>query len=117
MRATDVFILKPSNTGVRGFKISHAMPKGHAMTDEPGNLACFEQPTSTLIGVLEHEFQLPVVDQTGLTEAYDYALKWNEPDRKQPNPDDLKRALLDQFGLELVPTNMPIEMLVVEKAQ
>ena len=86
MRATDVFILKPSNTGVRGFKISHAMPKGHAMTSEPGNLACFEQPTSTLIGVLEHEFQLPIIDQTGLTEAYDYVLKWNEPDRKQPIP-------------------------------
>jgi len=32
-------------------------------------------------------------------------------------PDILKQAVLDQLGLELVPTNMPIEMLAVEKAQ
>jgi uncharacterized protein (TIGR03435 family) len=31
--------------------------------------------------------------------------------------EELKQALADQLGLELVPTNMPIEMLVVEKAQ
>jgi hypothetical protein len=29
----------------------------------------------------------------------------------------MKEALLNQLGLELVPTNMPIKMLVVEKAQ
>jgi hypothetical protein len=28
----------------------------------------------------------------------------------------MKQTLLDQLGLALVPTNMPIEMLVVEKA-
>jgi hypothetical protein len=29
----------------------------------------------------------------------------------------LQQVLLDQLGLELVPTNMPVEMLVVEKAK
>ena len=115
-RATEVMALKPSSNGIQGFKISHTMPNGRAMTDEPGNSAFFEQPVSTLIGILEHNFQIPVVDQTGLTEAYDYALKWNEADRKHPNLDGLKQALRDQLGLELVPTNMPIEMLVVQKA-
>jgi uncharacterized protein (TIGR03435 family) len=33
-----------------------------------------------------------------------------------PQNDSLKQALLGQLGLELVPTNMPIEMLVVDKA-
>jgi hypothetical protein len=31
--------------------------------------------------------------------------------------DGLKQAPLDQLGLELVPTNMPIEMLVVERVK
>ena len=29
--------------------------------------------------------------------------------------DSLKKVLLDQLGLELVPSNMPVQMLVVEK--
>ncbi|HEY5041842.1 MAG TPA: TIGR03435 family protein [Verrucomicrobiae bacterium] len=116
MHETDVMVLKQNNTVPQGFKISHNMPNGRAMIDDPGNVVCFEQPIGTLTGILEREFQIPIVDQTGLTNAYDYSLKWNEPDRKQPNLDALKQALLDQLGLELVPTNMPIEMLVVEKA-
>jgi hypothetical protein len=37
--------------------------------------------------------------------------------KKPVTSDSLKAALLDKFGIELVPTNMPVEMLVVEKAQ
>jgi hypothetical protein len=29
----------------------------------------------------------------------------------------MKKAMLDQLGLELIPTNMPIEMLDVEKVK
>jgi len=31
--------------------------------------------------------------------------------------DTRKRVVLDQLGLELVPTNMPVEMLVIEKVK
>jgi uncharacterized protein (TIGR03435 family) len=65
--------------------------------------------------LLESYFILPVIDQTGLTNRYDINLTWNQSDHKRSNPDGLKQALLDQLGLELVLTNMPIEMLVVEK--
>jgi uncharacterized protein (TIGR03435 family) len=61
---------------------------------------------------------VPVIDQTGLTNQYQFSFAWppgniSSDDRKQATSD----ALRDQLGLELVPTNMPIEMLVVEKAQ
>ena len=36
---------------------------------------------------------------------------------EHPNPEGLKQAVFDQLGLEIIPTNMPIEMLVVEKAR
>ena len=34
-----------------------------------------------------------------------------------PNHEGMEQVLLDRLGLELVPTNMPIEMLVVEKVK
>ncbi len=61
---------------------------------------------------------VPVIDQTGLTNQYQFSFAWPEANtssdaRKQATSD----ALRDQLGLELVPTNMPIEMLVVEKSK
>jgi len=117
MRATDVLVLQPGPAGIQGFKVSHQMPKGLAMRPTPGNYSYYEQPVSSLTALLEPRFKIPVVDQTGLTEDYDYALKWNEPNPKEPNLPGMKQALLDQLGLELVPTNRPIEMLVVDKVK
>ena len=57
------------------------------------------------------------MDQTGLAGRYDIDLKWDEPDHQHPNVDGIKAALRIQLGLELVPTNLPVEMLVVEKAK
>ena len=68
-----------------------------------------------LTGNMEANLGRPVVDQTGLTNNYDYQLDW-QPQPGETEPAALKRALLDQLGLELVPANMPIEMLAVEKA-
>lgn len=116
-RPTDVLALRPSDAGTKNFKPSHSMPKGIAITEKPGDVSFHEQPVGILIGLLERHFQIPIVDQTGLTNGYDFGLKWGETDWKQPNLDGLKQALLDQLGLELVPTNMPIQMLVVEKTK
>jgi len=56
------------------------------------------------------------VDQTGLTNFYHVQLKWQwRPTEKSRT--ELRPALLDQLGLELIPTNLPIEMFVVEKVK
>ena len=67
--------------------------------------------------MLEKRFDLPIVNQTGFNNYYDYAIKWDEPDPKKPNSEGLKKALLEQLGLELVPAREPIEMLVIEKVK
>ena len=84
---------------------------------------------STLAGLLEQRFQIPIVDKTGLAQAYDYSLAWImahpvvgdngelQGGLQLPDLETVKQALLGQLGLELVATNMPIEMLVVEKAK
>jgi uncharacterized protein (TIGR03435 family) len=68
------------------------------------------------------EFGKPVLDRTGTKEHYDFNFQWTE--QKWPTTDAAMSALqsiwthqLNQVGLELVPTNMPYKMLVVEKAK
>ena len=61
--------------------------------------------------------QIPIIDRTGLTAEFDYIVKWNEPDSKNPDNDALKQALTNQLGVELVPSREPLDMLVVEKVR
>jgi uncharacterized protein (TIGR03435 family) len=70
----------------------------------------------------------PVVDQTGLTDRYDFLLKWT-PDESQvsslgekgsPPADDLNAppglytAIQEQLGLKLVSTRAPVDVLVID---
>jgi len=79
-------------------------------------------PISDLREFLEDEiFHQPVLDQTGLTNKYDIILDWQAPpyptQSSYENSDSLKKVLLEQLGLELVPARERIEMLVVEQAK
>jgi uncharacterized protein (TIGR03435 family) len=97
--------LKPSNTN----KLSGHTGKGY-----------YDMGGATLTGLawfLEQRFQVPVINETGLTNRFDISLKWDETDVFHPNLAKLQQALVDQLGLELVPTNMPIEMLVIEQVK
>jgi uncharacterized protein (TIGR03435 family) len=128
-RNADVLVLKPGIAGVHGFKVSHEMPNGEAMKPifEPSQnglrvgYSYHEQPVSTLTSYFENDLQMPIVDETGLTNDYDFSLSWiQSPDKHDlelPGLDELNPILLNQLGLELIPTNMPIEMLVVEKVK
>lgn len=119
---TNVLLLSVKNPKADGLKAS----SGEMIYEgnNPGHFAGTNQPLGVLSEMLEGRFRIPVVDQTGLTNRYDFNLAWDEYGKKvgfrypdYPNLDGLKQSLLDQLGLELVPTNMPIEMLVIEKAK
>jgi len=66
----------------------------------------------------------PVVDKTGLTSRFDFALQLPQPDANTPAPDgndtqqetaaSLSNALQDQLGLKLQPATAPTEYLVVD---
>jgi RNA polymerase sigma factor (sigma-70 family) len=123
-RDTDALALKVRNPDATGLNLAFWIPDefgdlGH------GHIHCFGErlswtppmPPWGLTKYLEMVFQMPVVDETGLTGSYNIDLRWKVKADQQANQDTLKQALLDQLGLELVPTNMPIEMLVVEKVK
>lgn len=113
-RDTDVLLLKVSRPKARGLK----PPSGWELQDPWGHFTCDNQTISTdrfselsLAMELEFIFDKPVIDETGLTQKFNIDLKW------KGDKNALKQALLDQLGLELVPGNMPVEMLVVEKTK
>jgi len=61
---------------------------------------------------LEYILGERVVDQTGLAGTYDVVLEvpnhWGDA--------SLRQTMADQLGLDLVPTNLPIDLLIIEKA-
>jgi uncharacterized protein (TIGR03435 family) len=129
MRNADVLVLKPNDVGIHGFKVSHSMPNGMAVKPilkpeqngvRVGN-EYHEQPLFTFIEDLQQRLQVPIVDETGLTNEYDFSIsRIQSPDIhyfKLPDLDQLNPLLADQLGLELVATNIPIQMLVIEKVK
>ena len=64
----------------------------------------------------------PIINQTGVEGFYDYKFDWQWREDKSKTRDVLDEenflsccyALKDQFGLEIIPTNAPLKMLVVE---
>jgi uncharacterized protein (TIGR03435 family) len=113
---TNVLCLEVKNTARLESCISKGgSPEGYMTSDISfARLVFTNQTASVLAAQLEGLLDIPTVDQTGTTENFDFNLKWS---RNDPRHDSLKNALLNQLGLELVPTNMPIEMLVVEKVK
>jgi uncharacterized protein (TIGR03435 family) len=71
---------------------------------------------------LEDVFNLPIIDETGLTNRYDFAttFTFNVPTEGSfgdPDREMWKEVLEEQLGLDLVPARRPVKMLVVEKAK
>ena len=62
----------------------------------------------------------PVMDRTGLTGYYAFALDWFPADRTPP-PDldapDMFAALREQLGLRLDPARAPVEKLVIDHVE
>lgn len=65
-----------------------------------------------LLNYLELRLGVVVVDQTQMDGNYDIDFKWDGLSRA-----GLQQALLAQTGLELIPTNTTVQMLVVEQVK
>ena len=112
---TNVLVLTVKHSNAPGLKSNRT--GGHNNNPQFGEYSCVNQPISALTYFLELYLGTPVVDRTGLAGGFDMDLKWDATDKANRNVDGLKQALLDQLGLELVPAQEPVEMLVVEKAR
>jgi uncharacterized protein (TIGR03435 family) len=113
IRETEALRLQVKDPGLLAL---HASKPGSKMnfTNGANFVSFFSYPIDSESETLAVFFSKPVVLEPGLSgKNYDLTYRWE-------NPDDIKPAVsreLAQAGLELVPTNLPIEMLVVEKVK
>ena len=120
---TNVLLLKPQTSHAPGLKPSQGGTrwvtfqgyKAEGLYEVP-ELCGTNVPMSTLTGYLETKLEIPVVDKTGLKGNVDFVLHypmgWRLADQE-----NLKISLLNELGLELVPSREPVEMLVVKKTR
>jgi uncharacterized protein (TIGR03435 family) len=83
-----------------------------------GELIGHGAPMTFLVAQLSEQLGRPVIDKTGLTAHYDFAMKWT------PDSDPLDTAGLSVFtaiqtdlGLKLQSAKAPVEHLVIEHAE
>jgi uncharacterized protein (TIGR03435 family) len=114
-READVLQLTVKNREARGLKVSTSGSTGSNINAGADYFQADNVALEFFAQFLEHCFEIPVVDSTGMAGRFNIDLKWNEPDPKHSNRDALKGALLEQLGLELLPGRKPIELLIVEK--
>jgi len=88
---------------------------GSSSSSGPGRISAVNGSLTSLAWNLEAMLGKPVVDETGLTNHYDFQLKWKqEKEEKKPAAEKLVQALRDQLGLDLTPAKRQVEVTVVE---
>lgn len=120
-RVTDVLILKNTNPNAPGLKISTRVDPASSWP-QPGFFQCFGFKMSDpikpdLVHEIGQQANLPVIDETGLTNAYDIDFHWNANLQGDAMKADIMRELNKQLGLVLIPERREVEMLVVEKVK
>ena len=73
---TDVFILKVSDSALPGMTVSSA-DESEDINYKDGKLYFTHQPINAIVGGVSEGLSRPVLDQTGLTSAYDFSVIWN----------------------------------------
>jgi uncharacterized protein (TIGR03435 family) len=115
-RDADVWLLKVKSPNAPALKRHTGPNKGNGLSPIPGGFRCWNDGMGWLVACFESWGNKPVIDGTGLSDNFDFDLNCSEADLVNRDLDAVNQALAP-LGLEVVTTNMPIEMLVVEKAK
>jgi uncharacterized protein (TIGR03435 family) len=119
-RDTDVLVLRVAKTNAPGIKISAGGGPNIWTTRDGIKLVGYKvsDPSGYDIShVIGGFYNQPVIDETGLTDAYDVDAKWNGNLSGKALQLEIERVMREQFGLEVVKDRRPVEMLVVERTK
>src|SRR5262249_23543855 len=118
-RDMDAFILKVTDVSLPGLKVS-ADNEDSDINYKSGKLYFTHKPFDYMVDGLSQGLDKPVLDQTGLTNCYDFSMAWNADIEKAMqhgsiNLDGTKKVI-GHWGLGLEPTNVSMNVYIVEKA-
>lgn len=112
-RKVDVLVLRTNAMSLE--VLSKSINPGREYSAFWNEAAATNQPLSTLAEELEISSAKPVFDETGLTKPYDLDIKWKQKDYAHPNVAGMIAAV-KQLGLDLVPVEKSLEVIVVSKS-
>jgi uncharacterized protein (TIGR03435 family) len=115
VRDTDVWLLKAKLPNAAALKRHAGSDDGNGTWPTSNGFRFYNDSMGNVTATFEFEAKIPVLDETGLTNCFDFDLSCSQADLESRSLDNINEAL-GPLGLELVQTNMPVEMLVVEKS-
>jgi uncharacterized protein (TIGR03435 family) len=113
-REMDVLNLQIKTAGAPGLKPHTGDRKSSGSSSGNGRYTFKNEGITGVAWYAEGLFKVPVIDHTNLKGQYDVDLHWTDPD---PYHAFFAQALLDQLGLELVPSKANLKVLVIDKAE
>jgi len=117
-RDASVLALKVADASLPGLTAAGADEKrGVVFRNE--KLYFKQMPLKVIVNIFGRFFEVPMVDQTGLTNLYDFSLNWNSKTEQRyedgtMTPDELA-PVIGPLGLKIEPDNASLDMLVVKK--
>ncbi len=118
-RSIDILNLKVINPSLPGLTVSPDSESDDTNYKD-GKLYFKHQPLGVVLKGLEAALSVPVEDQTGLTNFYDFSLVWNQELQQKMKTggldEDHVNKFLNGWGLALEPDTKTMDMLIVEKA-
>lgn len=117
---TEVFVLTVSDPALPGLTPS-ADDEESGLSYNDGKLYFKHQTVTRIVDGLSEGLNEPVLDKTGLTNAYDFSVVWNQDVTKSMENGEWNlagtRKVLAGWGLALESSNVPMDRYVVTKAQ
>ena len=111
----EVLLLTVAEPNADGLKPT-VSTGGSSGSSGPGRMQAVNGTVGSLAWSLENRLGKPVIDETGLTNHYDYELKWTSGGDERVAADELMRIVREQLGLKLTAEKRPVEVLFVDKA-
>lgn len=119
-RDMDVLALKVEDPNLPGLTVSPDTELADE-TIKNGKLYFMHQSLASILNGLSQGLSEPVVDETGLTNYYNFSVEWNKDiqNRMQVGGFDLDgvKKVLKGWGLHLEPDTQPMEVFVVKKVK
>lgn len=113
-RDSSVFFLKVVSPDLPGMNISPDAEKAD-INFKNGIVYFTHQKAGLLARPVEWFLKTPVIDQTGLTNFYDYSYDWDWRMGSGSMTEATTKRMLTRMGLGIEPGTAPVEMLIVKK--